>query len=146
MTAIRQITGQFTTLSLAAKIGIGIAILVVIALLLGGTAGIVSHFKDKKADRAIAAERAKSEEHRQRADEAEERAKGLATKAAVAEVAIQAVGAKAEAIAEKIKVEDAKLIEEMERIGEPVDDPCVRVKRICAKLSIKPADCTCTAN
>lgn len=132
--------------SLAVKTG-AIAICLIVALMLiGSTAGIVSHFKDRAADKAIAAERAKSEEHRQRADEAEAKAKEFEAQRALAEMAVQAAGSRAEAIAGKVKDADKALVDEMQRIGEPVADPCERVRRVCVRLNIPPADCVCTSN
>jgi hypothetical protein len=144
--AFPQLYMQFKSLSLFAKLGIGVALLVAFLIVAGGTKSCVSHFKDRQADKAIAEERARGEEHRQRADEWEAKAREYAAQAKLAEVAVQVAGAKVEAVAEKIKVEDAKLVEEMQRIGEPVDDPCIRVRRVCERLRIRPADCACTAN
>ncbi len=143
---LTHLRSAWSLTTLPVKAGIIVTGVILIALAIGMTHRLVSSYKDRRADAAIAAERAKSEEHRQRADEAEAKAKELVTQVALQEVAIQAAGTKATAIAEKVKTEDAKLVEEMQRIGEPINDPCERVRRVCARSGIAPKDCACTSN
>lgn len=135
----------FKTLSLTAKIGIGVALLVLLLIVAGGTRSCVSSYKDKQADKKQAELKAEGDEHRKRADEAEAKAKELEGKIAVQELIIKAAGQKAEAAAQKVQDETKKFEDEMAAIGAPID-PCERVKRICVRLAIKPADCTCTSN
>lgn len=149
--ALRQLFDQFNSLSLAMKIGIVVAIVGAL-FLVGNTRTWISHFKDRSADKAVAAERANSEVHRKRADESEAKARedearrrDTEAKLALTEMAVQAAGAKAEAIAEKVKVEDAKLTEELQRVGDSIE-PCERVRRVCTRLRIPPQDCSCTSN
>jgi len=147
-----SVTQFWQSSSIGLKLALGMGLLVVILLTFGTTKSCVSAYKDRQADKAIAAAQAESTEHRKRADEAELKArqdearrKDSDAKAALAEAAVNAAGAKAEAIAEKVKAEDAKLTEELQRVGDVVE-PCERVRRVCARLRIKAEDCSCTSN
>jgi hypothetical protein len=140
-----SVTQFWASSSIGLKFALGVVLLVIILVTFGTTRSCVSAYKDRKADEAIAEERAKSEEHRKKADEAEAKAKEDEAKRALAEMAVQAAGAKAEAIAEKVQIEDAKLTEELQRVGDSIE-PCERVRRVCARLRINPADCSCTSN
>lgn len=149
---IRNLTDTWKNSSILAKAGIGAVLLVFVLLIAGGTKSCVSHYKDRQADKAIAEERAKSEEHRKRADEAEERAKkleldlkGLEGDLKVADIAIKAAGQRSEAAVEKIQDEDKRWVAEQEALGVDVD-PCDRVKRTCTKFRIPPKECSCTSN
>ena len=135
----------WSTSSTGLKLGVGAVLLLLFIITFRATQGWVSHYKDKQADKAIAAEREKSEEHRKRADAAEARAKELEGDLKVQDMVIKAAGAKAEAVAAKVKDEDAKFQQELESIGADVD-PCERVKRVCTRLHIAPKDCSCTSN
>lgn len=138
-----RLTAAFKESSLLAKVGLGAGLIVLILLIAGGTRSCVSHYKDRQADQAIAEERAKSEEHRKRADAAEAKAREFEGQIKLAEMAVQAAGVKAEAIADKVKVEDAKLTEELQRVGDSIE-PCERVRRVCSRLGIPAKDCSCT--
>ncbi len=122
--------------SIASKVAVLAVIVIVIALAVGATHRMVSHYKDRQADKAIAAEHAKSEEHRQRADEAEAQAKLL-------ELTVKAAGQKVEAIAAKVTDEDKRYQDEQTAIGADVD-LCERLKRACARLQLPPAQCPCS--
>ena len=143
--AFTQLAQQFSLLSLTAKIGIGLALLVAFLIVAGGTRSCVSSYKDRQADKKQAELKAEGDAHRQRADEAEAKAKELEGRIAVQELIIKAAGQKAEAAAQKVEDETKKFEDEMAAIGAPVD-PCGRVKRICLRLRIAPADCTCSSN
>jgi chemotaxis protein histidine kinase CheA len=150
--ALTHLASEFKTLSVAAKLGIGALVLILLLIVAGSTRSCVSSYKDAQADKAIAAAQAESQQHRERADAAEAKAredearrKESEGKAALAEMAVQAAGKKAEAIAEKVKVEDAKLTEELNSVGDSIE-PCERVRRICTRLRIPAKDCSCTSN
>lgn len=132
--------------SILAKVVVGVVLLILLALAFQGGSSCRSHLADKRADKKQAELQAEADAAKARADEWEAKAREYAAQAKLAEVAVQAAGAKAEAIAEKIKVEDAKLVEELKQVDNPVADPCERVARVCERLRIKPADCSCTNN
>lgn len=143
--ALTQLANQFRALSIVAKLGIGVSVLVVLALVSGATTGIVSHYKDRASDKQQATLKAEGDAHRQRADEAEAKAKAYESLIKDQELIIKAAGQKAEVAAAKVQDENKKFEDEMAAVGDDVD-PCERVRRICKRLAIKPADCACTSN
>jgi hypothetical protein len=129
------------------KLAIGVGLLVVILLTFGTTKSCVSAYKDRKADEAIAEERAKGEEHRKKADEAEAKAKALETDKKIAELAIEAISKENAKKQELLKAEDARATEDAERAGQDVD-AAERCRRLCdrarkLKLIAANADCGC---
>lgn len=131
--------------SITVKLAVVGTFVVIAAILVIGVSGLVSHYKDRAADAKQAELKAEGDEHRKRADEAEVKAKLLEERIKDQDLIIKAAGQKAEAAAAKVEDENQKFNTEMAAIGAAVD-PCERVKRVCARLAIKPADCTCTAN
>jgi hypothetical protein len=146
--ALPQLANQFSALSLAAKVGMGAALLAFVLLIAGGTRSCVSHYKDRQADKAIAEERAKSEEHRARADAAEARARQLEVDAKIASLAVEAAGKNAAEKQAQLKVEDQRAADDAAQAGETVDAVercrrlCERAKRL--KLIAAAADCGCS--
>ena len=142
-----SVTQFWKSSSIGLKVALGVGLLVVILLTFGTTKSCVSAYKDRKADKAIAEERAKGEEHRKKADEAEAKAKALETDKRIAELAVEAAGKKVAEKQELLKQEDARATEDAEAAGQDVDAVercrrlCDRAKRL--KLIAANADCGC---
>lgn len=144
---VSTLTGAWRDSSIMARAAIVIIPLIAIAIIIISTQGIVSHYKDRRADKAIAEERAKSEEHRKRADDAEERAKQLAVDAKIASLAVEAAGKNAAEKQAQLKVEDQRAADDAAVAGETVD-ATERCRRLCEraqrlKLIKQDADCGC---
>ena len=113
--------------------------------------GIVSHIKDRAADAREAkkeAERQVLEDERNvaigRAEASESREKDLRTQLTIHEISARAMSEQARQIAERLKEDDEKYVEEMRAVDVDVEY-CDRIRRICARAKSlfptrKPAD------
>lgn len=129
-------------------IWVGVAILGAF-LLIGGTGAIVSTVKDRAFEaRETAREQERqqfereAQAHRDEQQKAIKEAEDLKAQIKVLEAASVAAGQRAEDAREKAEQYDREFVEEMERIGMPVDS-CLRLQRVCARLKLKPEDCKC---
>lgn len=133
--------------SINVKLGVAGCLVVVAAILIIGTQGIVSHYKDRKFDKKQTELKAQSDEHRKRADEAEAKARALETDVKISQLAVEAAGAKVAEKQELLKQEDARATEDLQNAGQEVD-AAERCRRLCAraiklKLIAANADCGC---
>lgn len=145
--AFPQLYMQFKSLSLFAKLGIGMALLVLLLIVAGGTRSCVSSYKDAQADKKQAQLKAEGDAHRQRADEWEAQAKALETDKKIAELALERISKENAAKQALLKQEDARAAEDAAAAGQDVDAVercrrlCDRAKRL--KLIAANADCGC---
>jgi outer membrane murein-binding lipoprotein Lpp len=142
---MKRLWTTFLTLSPLAQIGLVLGPLVVMALVSGGVGGCVSKIKDRRFDAAIQKERAERDKFKQKADEAEERAKAAEADKARYQAAFEIAGTKAQAAMDKVQDAENKFNQEVADISNPVD-PCERLKRIRAKLGLPETACTTEEN
>lgn len=126
-----------------------VALLIVTAIVVTSTGGLVGRWKDRRFE-ARESERVRERDELQRDRDAaigraellEKQARELEAKRAIYESLLNSLGQRAEQLKERAENEDQRFVEEMRGIGVDID-AVARCERICSRLGIKKEDCDC---
>jgi len=143
---MRNLVEGWRSSSILVKVGVAVGALVIVALLIGGTIGMVNHFKDaayQKRETEREAERAQLETEKQQLQSEKQKALLDAADAnaradTFKQVAESKRGDKAQTVKEleRIEAEHAKRKQEAEAAGSSLSDAELRAE-LCRKLAAR---------